>query len=78
VREFLGRLLVMAAILLMFGVVIPAVFGVERFSYLRLSVFVLAATVLLLRWLKKEDRPYDQLDEFEDPSDPEPSQRTTR
>jgi hypothetical protein len=78
VRQILGRLIVTAAILLLFGVAIPAVFGVERFSYLRLSVLVLAATVLLLRWLKKEERPYDRLDEFEAPASAEPAQRTNR
>jgi membrane protein implicated in regulation of membrane protease activity len=61
VRPFLARLAITAAILLLFGIVMPAIFGVEPFSYLRLSVFVLAATVLLLRWLRREERPYDQL-----------------
>jgi hypothetical protein len=62
-RPVLGRLVITAAILLVFGVALPAVFGVEPFSYLRFSLIVLVVAILLLRFLREEERPYDRLDE---------------
>jgi uncharacterized membrane protein YfcA len=61
-RPVVSRLVITGVILVFFGVALPAILGVEPFSYLRLSVLVLAAAVLLLRWLKREERPYDDLD----------------
>jgi hypothetical protein len=76
VSDFL-KLVVTAAALLALGMAGIAIFGVDLFDYLRLSILVLAAVVLLLRWLRREERPYDELDEAEDSVGTEPSQRTT-
>jgi hypothetical protein len=64
-RPFIGRLVVAACILgVAFGV--RAVFGVDPLGYPRIWILVPVGIILLVRWLRREERPLNQLDELQD------------